>query len=222
MKFKIRKLSVLDKMVKTNTVLVILAMFLLLLFIGYASDWFTIKTNFINSSAYSNMLSSSWIQYLPILIFMIPMIGAIIEAVVARTSIDHRDKSVIYMGFITLILVVVLYPIALEDVIRLELPNILALGISFRVDMLSYSVLLLSAFIWFFVMIYAHEYMKKEEKSTRFFFFLSLTYGSVLGAIMAGDLLTMFLFFEIMTVVSYMLVIHGQNDASYKAGLVVF
>ena len=215
---KFRRISVFDQMARINTILVAFAMLLLLAFIGYAKDWFNMSTAFLESELYSNIIDSTWIQYMPILIFSIPMIGAIIEAVVARNSADYRDKSVIYMGLLTLIVVVFMYPIGLADVIRLEIPNVLALGISFRVDMLSYAVMLLSSFIWFFVMIYAHEYMKKEEKSTRFFFFLSLTYGSVLGAIMSGDLLTMFLFFEIMTVVSYMLVIHGQNDASYKAG----
>ena len=215
---RFRRLSVFDQMAKANTILVGLAMLLLLIFVGYASDWFNLKTMFVDSDIYLQIISSRWIQFIPILIILIPMVGAIIEAVVARKSIENRDKSVIYMGFVTLMIVVFVYPIALTDVIRLEIPQVLALGISFRLDMLSYSVVLLSSFIWFFVMIYAHEYMKKEEKSTRFFFFLSLTYGSVLGSIMSGDLLTMFLFFEIMTVVSYMLVIHGQNDASYKAG----
>ncbi|MGD9963976.1 MAG: complex I subunit 5 family protein [Candidatus Izemoplasmatales bacterium] len=93
-----------------------------------------------------------------------------------------------------------------------------SLGLSLRIDMLGYTILMLSAFIWFFVMIYAHEYMSREKKGTRFFFFLALTYSSVIGAIISGDLLTMFIFFEIMTISSYMLVIHGQNDQSYKAG----
>jgi len=215
---KFRKMKVFDRMAKINTILVAIAMFLLLVFVGYASNWFNVKSSFIVSEMYTYLLEARWIQFMPIIIFSIPMIGAVIEALVAKNSIEFRDKSVIYMGLLTLFLVVFLYPIALADVIRLEIANVLALGISFRLDMLSYSVLLLTSFVWFFVMIYAHEYMKKEQKSTRFFFFLSLTYGSVLGAIMSGDLLTMFLFFEIMTVVSYMLVIHGQNDASYKAG----
>ncbi|MGE4572147.1 MAG: complex I subunit 5 family protein [Candidatus Izemoplasmatales bacterium] len=215
---KLRRMDIIDKMAKTNTALVIFTLALLFLFIAYAGDWFSIKSSFMVTNFYQNLMLTTWIKYIPLLIVFIPMFGAVIEAVVAKTSIDHRDKSVIYMGLLTLIIVVLIYPLALEDLIRLEIPNILLLGMSFRIDMLSYSVLLLSSFIWFFVMIYAHEYMKKEEKSTRFFFFLSLTYGSVLGAIMSGDLLTMFLFFEIMTIVSYMLVIHGQNDASYKAG----
>jgi formate hydrogenlyase subunit 3/multisubunit Na+/H+ antiporter MnhD subunit len=211
-------MKIFDQMVKTNTILVGFAMLLFAMFIFYANDWFNIQSHYLSSQFHDRLIQSEWINYIPILIFSIPMLGAIIEAIVAKKSIDQRDKSVIYMGFLTLLLVVFIYPFALEDVIFLELPNFLYLGISFRIDMLAYTVLLLSSFVWFFVMIYAHEYMKKEEKSTRFFFFLALTYGSVLGAIMSGDLLTMFLFFEIMTVVSYMLVIHGQNDASYKAG----
>ncbi|MFO7969906.1 MAG: proton-conducting transporter membrane subunit [Candidatus Izemoplasmatales bacterium] len=215
---KFRRMKIFDNMVKANSVLVGLALFLLLVFVGYASNWFEINNNFLDSNFYDLILNSTFINYSVLIVIGIPLLGTIIELIVAKKSIDNRDKSVIYMGFLTLIIVVFLYPFALADVIYLEIPGILKLGMSFRVDMLAYTVLLLSAFIWFFVMIYAHEYMKKEEKSTRFFFFLGLTYSSVLGAIISGDLLTMFLFFEIMTVASYMLVIHGQNDASYKAG----
>lgn len=215
---KFRQMKILDNMVKANSVLIGMSLLLLLLFVTYASNWFGLKIWFVNSNFYDSILNSNILNYVSLIIIGIPLLGIIIELIVAKTSVENRDKSVIYMGFLTLIVVVFIYPFALADAIYLEIPSVLKLGISFRVDMLAYTVLFLSAFIWFFVMIYAHEYMKKEENSTRFFFFLGLTYSSVLGAIISGDLLTMFLFFEIMTVASYMLVIHGQNDASYKAG----
>ena len=122
------------------------------------------------------------------------------------------------MGFIVILILIMLYPKVAVGNIDYQYVNVLMLGISFKIDMLAYTILLISAFVWFYVIVYAHEYMKHEMHSTRFFFFLALTYGSVLGTIMSGDLLTMFLFFELMTVSSYMLVIHGQDDESYKAG----
>lgn len=205
-------------MVKANSVLVGLSLMLLIGFITYASDWFSIKTSFESSEFVNTLLSGNIVNYLGVIIILIPIIGAVIELIYGEKSVKHRDKAVIYMGFLTLILIVFIYPLVIIDNLELEIPGVFGIGLTIKIDMLAYIVLLLSSFIWFYVMVYAHEYMKKEEHSTRFFFFLALTYSSVLGAVMSGDLLTMFLFFEIMTITSYMLVIHGQKEESYKAG----
>ena len=111
-----------------------------------------------------------------------------------------------------------MYPGAKEGALDLVIPGIMGLGMTFHMDMLGYTVLFVSAYIWFFVMVYAHEYMHKEGHATRFFFFMAITYSAVVGSMMAGDLLTMFIFFEVMTITSYMLVIHGQKEESYRAG----
>ncbi|MDT8336622.1 MAG: proton-conducting transporter membrane subunit [Candidatus Izemoplasmatales bacterium] len=215
---KIPRMKIFDSMARSNSYLVGLSLFLLLVFIAFVGNWFGFNLWISNSKFYSQILDSHFIDYISIIIIVIPIIGAIIELVYGDKSIKHRDKSVIYMGFLTLIIVVMIYPVILHRTLELHIPGVFSLGLNLRIDMLGYAVLLLSAFIWFFVMIYAHEYMTKEKKSTRFFFFLSLTYSAVIGAIISGDLLMMFIFFEIMTITSYMLVIHGQNDQSYKAG----
>ena len=215
---KFPKMKIFDSMVKGNTFLIGFSLFLLLVFIAYIGNWFGFNEWVINSNWFLEIVHSSYIDYSTVVIIFIPIIGAIIELVFGEKLVKNRDKSVIYMGFLTLIIIVLLYPFALERTLSLHIPNLFSLGLNLRIDMLSYAVLMLSAYIWFFVMIYAHEYMKREKKSTRFFFFLAVTYSSVIGAIISGDLLMMFIFFEIMTITSYMLVIHGQNDQSYKAG----
>ncbi len=215
---KFPKMKIFDSMVKDNSLLVGFSLLLLLLFIAYVNNWFNFSTYVIGSTWFEQFNQSRFIDFLPVIIICIPLVGAFIELIFGEKSVKHRDKSVIYMGFVTLIVIVLIYPWALNSSIELDVSGLLGIGLSFRIDMLGYAVMLLSAFIWFFVMIYAHEYMKKEKKSTRFFFFLALTYSSVLGALVSGDLLLMFIFFEIMTITSYMLVIHGQNDQSYKAG----
>lgn len=212
------RIKVFDRMVKANSVLVGLSLIFLVAFISYASNWFNLKNVFENSVFASNILENNILSYLSVIIIFIPVIGAIIESVYGEKSVKTRDQAVIYMGFLTLIIIVLMYPFVLYDSLELTIPSLFGIGLSFKIDMLGYSVLLLSAYIWFYVMVYAHEYMKKERHSTRFFFFLALTYSAVLGTIMSGDLLTMFIFFEIMTITSYMLVIHGQKEESYKAG----
>jgi formate hydrogenlyase subunit 3/multisubunit Na+/H+ antiporter MnhD subunit len=211
-------MKIFDSMVKANSFMVGLALFLLVILIAYGQDWFSLATAFNESDFFNQVEGFKPLKYITVILILIPILGAFISLLFGEHKAKERDMSVIYMGFLNLVLVVLLYPFVLGSNIELIIPKIFTLGLSLKIDMLSYVVLLLSAYIWFFVMIYAHEYMSREKKITRFFFFLGITYSSVIGAIISGDLLMMFIFFEIMTVSSYILVIHGQNEESYKAG----
>lgn len=89
---------------------------------------------------------------------------------------------------------------------------------TFRADPLSVIFLVLAAFLWLIVSIYAPAYMKHEGGTKRFEFCTLLTLSAVIGVLLAGDLFTMLLFFELMTVVSYFWVIHRRNNEAFKAG----
>jgi formate hydrogenlyase subunit 3/multisubunit Na+/H+ antiporter MnhD subunit len=214
-----RKIKILDNMVKANAVLVGLSLIMFFLFVSFLNDWFSLKTWIENSNTYSRYLELLSNQEIDVfLLIFIPILGAGVELYFRDKHRNYRDRSLIYMGFLVILLLILIYPKVVLGQIDYQYPKFLFLGLSFKIDMLAYTVLLVSAFVWFYVIVYAHEYMKHELHSTRFFFFLALTYGSVLGTIMAGDLLTMFLFFELMTLSSYTLVIHGQDQESYRAG----
>lgn len=208
-----------DQMTIQSSTLIILFFVMLLLFVGF-------RVNFLGMTDHRESLGFLYTLFdglshfkgLPMVLIAMPMMGSIIQAIFGHKASFSRDRVVILMTFLTIVIVFLMYPMASLSGLHLELPGILGLGLSFHIDMLGYTVLFISAIIWFLVMVYAHEYMKKERNCTRFFFFMGLTYGAVLGTIMSGDLLTMFLFFEIMTFTSYMLVIHGQKDESYQAG----
>jgi hydrogenase-4 component B len=213
------KITIVDKFSVTSSIMVIVSIFMLILFIGFTQNWFGFNDLITQSGPFSDFLMNlAYFNYIPIIILGIPFVGAIIELIVGKKKPDIRDKTVIFTSFLTIIVIMMMYPSALVNQMDLVIPGLLGFGLSFHVDMLGYTVLFISSYIWFFVMVYAHEYMKREKHITRFFFFIALTYSAVLGTIMAGDLLTMFLFFEIMTITSYMLVIHGQKEESYRAG----
>ncbi len=158
------------------------------------------------------------LRALPLLIIGLPFLGSVAMLWFGRNSCNGRDSIVIAMTSLTILLTVFTYPHALEGGFAYSIPGVFGLGLSFNVDMLGFTMLMVTSVIWFLVMVYAHEYMKKEFNCNRFFFFMGITYGAVLGTIVAGDLLTLFLFFEIMTFASYILVIHGQKEDSYHAG----
>lgn len=155
---------------------------------------------------------------LPILTILIPMIGGPIETYLGMKSENLRDATVVNTSFITLLLVLAMYPQALAGTLTYHIPKVLGFGLYFKVDMLSFTVITITSVLWLLVMIYSHDYMLFENHRNRFYFFMSITYGAILGTVMAGDIFTMFLFFEIMTFSSYMLVSHCEHKECIEAG----
>lgn len=158
------------------------------------------------------------LKSLPLIIILIPLIGGPIEMYFFRRKENARDMAVIYTTVLTFFLILALFPQVLEGTMRYEIPKVLGLGISFKVDLMGFIMVMVSSILWVLVSMYAHDYMAVEKHRNRFFLQMTITYGGVLGTIMAGDLLTMFLFFEIMTFASYFLVAHNQSKESLLAG----
>ncbi|NLC52653.1 MAG: hypothetical protein GX770_01625 [Firmicutes bacterium] len=89
---------------------------------------------------------------------------------------------------------------------------------SFHADALTALFVLLTVFLWFVVSIYTPEYMKREGGVRRFAVCTLLTLSAVLGVFLAGDLLTLLLCFELMTIASYFWVIHRGDQDAIRAG----
>lgn len=217
---KIRKIQAfLDHFTWRSSGLVVLMFFLLISFVGITKNWFGLYDLISGIEGFDRFFFEfTHINIYPLVMIGIPLIGALLQVTYKNKSSLKRDWTVIFMTFLTIPLTMIMYPAAKEGGIYLEFPGFMGLGISFDVDMLGFTMLMITSIIWFIVMVYAHEYMKKEDNSNRFFLFMAITYSAVLGTIMAADLLTMFLFFEVMTISSYVLVTHNQKDESYEAG----
>lgn len=100
--------------------------------------------------------------------------------------------------------------------LRIPLPG--PYGPSFQADALTALFVLLASFLWFVVSIYAPDYMKREGGSGRFTLCTLLTLSAVLGVFLAGDLLTLLLCFELMTIASFFWVIHRGDREAIGAG----
>lgn len=82
------------------------------------------------------------------------------------------------------------------------------LSISFQVDGMSIVFSGLISGLWPLATLYAFEYMTKEEHEKIFFTFYTMTYGITLGISLAANLLTMYFFYELLTLVTVPLVMH--------------
>ncbi len=82
------------------------------------------------------------------------------------------------------------------------------LTISFKVDGMSMVFGGLISALWPLATLYSFEYMTKEEHEKVFFMFYTMTYGVTLGIALAANLLTMYFFYELLTLVTVPLVMH--------------
>lgn len=96
----------------------------------------------------------------------------------------------------------------------------IALGFDFlvRVDMLSLLFVSLSSVLWFITTVYAIGYLEGAPHRPRFFGFFSLCVTASTGIALAGNLITFFIFFEFLTLVTYPLVVHRGTEKSLRAG----
>jgi NADH-quinone oxidoreductase subunit L len=91
------------------------------------------------------------------------------------------------------------------------------------IDSLSVLFTVLVAFFGLIIAIYSLGYMKGEEGLTRYYFFLLLFIGSMIGLVIADNFLQMFIFWEMVGLCSYALVSFWyKRPESVRAGVKVF
>ena len=91
------------------------------------------------------------------------------------------------------------------------------LSISFKIDGMTMVFAGLVAILWPLATPYAFEYMDHAEHVKTFFMFYIMTYGVTLGIAFASDMVTMYFFYELLTLVTVPLVMHSLNRESILA-----
>lgn len=76
----------------------------------------------------------------------------------------------------------------------------------------------LSAGLWLLTTIYAIGYLEGSPNRRRFFGYFSLCVTATMGVSLAGNLITFFVFYELLTLTTYPLVVHRGTEKAIKAG----
>lgn len=93
------------------------------------------------------------------------------------------------------------------------------LKISFRADELSLLFAALTTVMWILVGIYSFGYMAHEKRKGRYSFFYVLVYVVLIGLDFSANLITMYLFYELMTLSSLPLILHEMKAESISAAM---
>ena len=75
----------------------------------------------------------------------------------------------------------------------------------------------LAAFLWPLAMLYSFEYMEHENNEKSFYLFYVVTYGVTLGVALSENILTMYFFFEMLSLVTLPLVMHTRTREAILA-----
>ena len=94
----------------------------------------------------------------------------------------------------------------------------LGLNLSFRLDGLSFLFALLILGIGLLVILYARYYLSEQERVARFFACLLLFMGSMLGLVLAGNLLLMLMFWELTSLSSFLLIGFWSQQTAARQG----
>lgn len=93
------------------------------------------------------------------------------------------------------------------------------LDLYFHVDSLGKLFALVADVVWLLSGFYAFVYMKHEQEEKRFFGFYVMVLGVLHALTFSGNLVTFYLFYELMTLLSVPLILHNRSKDAIKGGL---
>ena len=156
----------------------------------------------------------------PSLLLIIPVLLPVVSGLLIGFVRPLRKES-IQRVFVTGVLVLnaaVVLAIILQGNLSLKIFHLTdALPILLRTDDLALLFCALSSIVFLFVAIYCPVYMRHEGNAPRFYMFYLFVVGMVTGFGFSGNLITLYLFFEMATLLSMPLVLHAMTKEAISA-----
>ncbi len=85
-------------------------------------------------------------------------------------------------------------------------------------DMAKFFAVLISG-IWVLAAVFSFSYMKHEKNPERFFLFYTMTLGALMSLCFSNNMMTLYLSYEYMTLLTFPLVIHSKTVEAVRAGM---
>lgn len=152
---------------------------------------------------------------------LVPFVGALIVIATGKYP-NLREAVTLTTATILFTIVLAITDYTFKGVeLRLDVIEIFPnLGLNFAVEPLGVLFALVASFLWIVTTIYAIGYMRghHEVNQTRFFCCFALAISSVMAICFSGNLLTLFIFYEVLTLSTYPLVTHAGTDAAKQGG----
>ncbi|MEE8317531.1 MAG: proton-conducting transporter membrane subunit, partial [Candidatus Omnitrophota bacterium] len=154
---------------------------------------------------------------LPFLAVLIPLLAVF---VVPWVSDAQGNRLTALATALSLVVILMMFPhIHAGSVLKIEFNPGSMVSLSFMADGLSFLVGLISIVLWMMASIYGFEYMRKEHAQGRYNIFSLLSLVGMLGVVFTKNLFSLYIFFELLSMASYVMVIHQETPEAKSAGL---
>jgi len=156
---------------------------------------------------------------------LIPVALAFFSPFFIRLMAGNQNRreaaSFIFSSLTFLSVLYLIPPILAGKIYKFTLFTIMpGISVSFCADGLSMLFAIISSFLWIFTTSYNIGYMRslKEHAQTRYYVCFGVAIFGAQGVAFSGNILTLYLFYEIITLFTYPLVAHHQDKEGYAAG----
>lgn len=154
-------------------------------------------------------------------LLLIPIIFPIVMGFILMCNgiKDNRQRH-IYVAMVCIInmilAIVFMFTVPEQSFTVIRFSEIVS--ITFRVDGLSTVFGMIVSTLWVVTAFYAFEYMSHEHNENKFFSFFIISFGVIMGIVFAANLITMYLFYELLTAATLPLVMHEMDKKAASAG----
>lgn len=158
----------------------------------------------------------------PFLAVLVTLITAALILFTGEKNRNLREFWTVLASLIKFGIVLSMVPFLLDGKILEYTIISLVPGVSlqFRVDPFGMLFGVLASALWIATSVYSIGYVRglNEHGQTRYFFSFALCLSATMGIAFAGNLLTLFIFYEILTVSTYPLVVHKETKEAIMGG----
>lgn len=156
-------------------------------------------------------------------VILLPILFPVIMGayLLIRKEMNSRTQLLVTVGFsltVTVLLgVVSIFNYNGEMLLLFNLTE--TLPVLFQIDNTGILFAVTAMIIFLCAGIFSFEYMKHEQKEKRYYGFYLIVFGILMALCFAGNLITFYLFFEMLTLFSMPLVLHSGTKEAIMAGL---
>jgi len=152
---------------------------------------------------------------------LVPAIGAVLIGLTGRYP--NLREAVTLVSSVSMFVIVAKIYASLNAGVLLSveiLQVVPGLSLAFAVEPLGMLFALVASFLWIVTSIYSIGYMRghREQNQTRFYVCFALALSSVMGLTFSANMFTLFIFYELITLITYPLVTHSGTDEAKRAG----
>ncbi|MBU4257719.1 monovalent cation/H+ antiporter subunit D family protein [Patescibacteria group bacterium] len=155
----------------------------------------------------------------PLLTVLVSAVGACLILATGERNRNLRESWTIIAAVIKFAFVVSMVPLVLEGkIIEFTFINLApGLPLQLKVDPFGMIFALLASTLWIATSFYSIGYMRglNEHAQTRYFFCFAVCLSATMGIAFSANLITFFIFYEILTVATYPLVMHMETEEAY-------